>query len=87
MSYAPRALILLLAAPTAEFNRHPGINDIEEADGLLMAMTLHALAEHLAFKNVECSKALRVACMSAGTIGCQKHDLCSPNVFLCGCCG
>ena len=32
---------------------HPGIDDIEEADELLMAMTLHALAEDLALKDIE----------------------------------
>ena len=33
--------------------RHPGIDDIEEADELLMAMTLHALADDLALKDIE----------------------------------
>jgi hypothetical protein len=33
--------------------RHSGVDDIEETDKLLMAMTLHALADHLAFENVE----------------------------------
>src|SRR6266511_1294119 len=33
--------------------RHSGVDDIEETDELLMARTLHALADHLAFKNVE----------------------------------
>ena len=33
--------------------RHPGIDDVEEADELLMTMTLHALAEDLARKDVE----------------------------------
>ncbi len=33
--------------------RHSGVDDVEEADELLMAMTLHALAEDLAFKDIE----------------------------------
>ena len=33
--------------------RHLGIDDIEEADELLMAMTLHALAEDLPLKDIE----------------------------------
>jgi hypothetical protein len=32
--------------------RHPGIDDIEEANELLMAMTLHALAEDLASRTL-----------------------------------
>ena len=34
--------------------RRPGIDDIEEADKLLMAMALHALADDPAFEHVEC---------------------------------
>jgi hypothetical protein len=33
-----------------------GVDDVEEADELLMAMTLHALADHLPFDNVEGGK-------------------------------
>ena len=32
---------------------HPGIDDVEEADELLMAMALHALADDLAVKHIE----------------------------------
>src|SRR5579863_2974243 len=35
---------------------HPGIDSIEEADELLMAMALHALAEDLALKDIESRK-------------------------------
>jgi hypothetical protein len=34
----------------------PGIDDVEEADELLVAMALHALADHLAFEHVEGSR-------------------------------
>jgi hypothetical protein len=40
--------------PLIIFLRHPGVYDIEEADELLMATTLHALAEDLALKDIEC---------------------------------
>ena len=33
--------------------RHPGIDDVEEADELLMAMALHTLADDLAVKHIE----------------------------------
>jgi hypothetical protein len=33
--------------------RHSGVDDVEEADELLMTMMLHALAEDLALKNFE----------------------------------
>ena len=36
-----------------EFGRRSGIDDVEEADELLMTMMLHALAEDLALKNFE----------------------------------
>ena len=32
---------------------HPGIDDVEEADELLMAMALHTLADDLAVKHIE----------------------------------
>ena len=32
---------------------YPGIDDVEEADELLMTMTLHALADDLAVKHIE----------------------------------
>jgi hypothetical protein len=35
---------------------HSGVDDIEETDELLMAMTVHALADHTAFENVEGGK-------------------------------
>lgn len=38
------------------FRGHSGVNGIEEADELLMAMTLHALADHPAFEHVEGGK-------------------------------
>jgi hypothetical protein len=36
-----------------EFGRRPGIDNVEEADELLMAMAFHALADDLAFEDVE----------------------------------
>jgi hypothetical protein len=36
--------------------RHSGVDDIEEADELLMAMALHALADDLAFEHIEGSE-------------------------------
>src|SRR5665213_3937380 len=38
------------------FRGHSGIDGIEEADELLMAMTLHALADHPTFEHVEGGK-------------------------------
>src|SRR5437667_1484652 len=35
------------------FLGHSGLDDVEKPDELLMAMALHALADHLALKNVE----------------------------------
>jgi len=32
---------------------YPGIDDVKEAHELLMAMTLHALADDLAFQNIK----------------------------------
>ena len=40
---------------------HPGIDDIEEPDELLMAMTLHALADDLAFQHIKRRKQRRDA--------------------------
>lgn len=33
--------------------RHPGINSVQETNELFMAMTLHALAENLALKDIK----------------------------------
>jgi hypothetical protein len=35
------------------FLGHSGLDDVEKPDELLMAMALHALADHLALKNIE----------------------------------
>jgi hypothetical protein len=43
--------------------RHPGVDDVEEADELLMAMTFHALAEDLALSFPKISSA-RIRAMS-----------------------
>ncbi len=36
------------------FLGHPGLDHVEKPDELLMAMPLHALADYLAFKDIEC---------------------------------
>ena len=41
--------------------RHPGIDDIEEADEFLMAMALHTLADDLAFQYIKRRKQCRDA--------------------------
>ena len=52
---------------------HLGINDVEEADELLMAMALHTLADDLAFQHIKrCEQrrdamTLVVVCDGAGT--------------------
>ena len=35
------------------FLGHSGLDDVQKPDELLMAMALHALADHLALKNIE----------------------------------
>ena len=39
-----------------QLRRHSGVDEVQEADELLMAMTLHALADDLAFEHVEGSE-------------------------------
>src|SRR5262245_60815652 len=40
---------------------HPGIDDVEEADELLMAMALHTLADDLTFQHIKRRKQCRDA--------------------------
>ena len=37
-------------------DRHPGLDGIEEADELLMAVALHAAADHRAFQDIQCGE-------------------------------